>query len=88
MTTKYITLTTREIFDLAKAAQLIPHKATLSESQLSDATADTEYTLFERENGVEVGDENGDNLKRYAHAACLTEYPEEGMWPIGDALGI
>lgn len=84
MTDKSITLTIREIFDLARAAQLIPHKATLAESQLSDEEPDTEYTIFEREGGVIVKDDDG-TPRTYLHGAYLDEYPDEGTFPLGEA---
>lgn len=80
-----ITLTTREIFDLAKAANLIPHKAKLADSQMSDEDEETEYTVFGGDEGVMVKDD--DNTPHtYPHGAFLTEYPDEGTFPLGAAL--
>lgn len=80
---KRITLTTAEILDLSKAANLIPHKAKLSDFE---DDGETEFTIIEQEGGMEIGDEDGKNPKKYAHGAFLTEYPEEGTYPLGPEL--
>lgn len=84
LTGSALTLTAREIFDLGKAAQVIPWKANLADSQLSDEDAETEYTVFTRAGGVTVCDDDGTPHK-YKSGAYLTEYPEEGTFPLGEA---
>ena len=81
----FITLTVAEIFDLAKAAQLIPWKSKLKDALESDEDADTEYTIIERKGGIEILDDDKTPHK-YAHGAFLAEYPEEGTWPLGEEL--
>lgn len=85
MNTRQITLTVHEIFDLAKAAQLIPHKATLADSQLSDEDAETEYTIFTCDDRVTIKDDDG-TPRLYGHGAYLSDYPEEGTFPLGNEL--
>lgn len=81
MENKSITLTTLEILHLAKAANLIPHACMIDEGD-----EEIEYTIFEREAGVIVADD--DKTERtYTHAAFITEYPEEGTFPLGKELG-
>lgn len=75
-----ITLTVREILDLSKAANLVPNVWKITEDE-----AETEYTIFEREGGVQVNDDDG-TPRFYAHGAFLSEYPEEGTFPLGHEL--
>lgn len=86
MSEQQITLTIAEIFDLAKAAQLVPWKAKLTEHLESDEDADTEYTIVEREDGVAILDDDDVTLRRYAHGAYITDYPDEGTFPLGEEL--
>lgn len=64
---------------------MIPHKATLRDSLISDEDAETEYTVFERAEGVVVKDDDG-TPRIYRHGAYLDEYPEEGTYPLGDEM--
>lgn len=77
-----ITLTRREIFDLAKAASLIDWRATFESCNSSDEEDHIEYTIF---GGIEIEEDDGTKSK-YGHGACLAEYPEEGTHPLGDKL--
>lgn len=85
MNSSQITLSVREIFDLAKVAQVISWKATLADSLLSDEDAETEYTIFTQEGGVQVNDDD-ETPHFYKHGAYLDEYPEEGTFPLGDEI--
>lgn len=79
MKTNTITLTLREILDLAIAANIVDNDHTV------DDDPETEFTVIEREGGVEVLDDDKQS-HRYAHGAFITEYPEEGTFPLGDPL--
>lgn len=80
-----LTLTIAEILDLAKAANLIPHATTLADALLSDEDGETEYTIQEQEGGVVIHDDDN-TPRKYAHGAYLTEYWEEGIYPLGPEL--
>lgn len=82
---KEITLKISQILDLAKFCQLVPHKATLAEILRSDEEGDTEYTIIETEGGMVIQDDDK-TPRRYAHGAYLSEYPEEGTYPLGGEL--
>lgn len=79
--TKRITLTVREIYDLARASGLIvqpPEKIDADDEEI-------EYTIMEREGGVIVaGDDKTEHT--YGHGAYITEYPEEGTFPLGEPI--
>lgn len=80
-----MTLTVREIEDLAKSVglRLEPHEP----CELDDM--EIEYTIVENETGVLVYDsETSTELKRYLHGAYCTEYPEDGMFPLGKTIDI
>lgn len=79
------TLTIREIFDLAKAAQLIPHDAKLADCQPSDEDADTAYCIVGEPAGITIKDDDG-TPRKYRHGAYLEEYPDEGTYPLGDEI--
>lgn len=84
--TPRVTLTITEIFDLAKAVNLFPHKATLKAHLDSDEDPDTEYTIYGGDDGVAILDDDDVTLRRYAHGVHLTEYPEEGTFGLGEEL--
>lgn len=77
-----ITLTVREILDLARAAGLMVQDPV---SPIDDDDMETEYTIFERDGRVQVNDDDG-TPRFYAHGAFLSEYPEEGTFPLGKEL--
>lgn len=78
---KEITLTVREIYDLARAAGFkIEKPAPIDEDDM-----ESEYTIFEKENGVQVNDDDG-TPRFYRHGAYLEEYPEEGTFPLGTEI--
>lgn len=78
-----ITLTCLEIRDLAQAAGFIIKEP----SPICDKDdEETEYTITEKVRGVVVGDEDGKNPQRYLHGAHITEYPEEGTYPLGNPI--
>lgn len=78
-----ITLTVREIEDLAKAAGIPVEKRI--DSYLDDM--EIEFTIVEKEGGVEIRDnETSPEIKRHAHAVFCTEYPEEGICPLGPEI--
>jgi hypothetical protein len=81
MKTRSVTLTVREITDLAKAIGLIIPDA----HEIDAGDDEIEYTIIEKEGGVVVEDDDG-TKRAYAHGAYLTEYPEEGTYPLGDEL--
>ena len=68
-----ITLTVREIFDLAQCAGFRVEKTDVDD-------LDVEITIIRTEDIV-----NGD-LKYYNHLAYYTELPEEGYYPLGDRV--
>lgn len=75
-----VTLTVREILDLSKAAGIVSHLETIEGDD-----AEIEYTIFGKEGGVIVFDD--DNTERtYHHGAYLSEYPEEGIYPLGESI--
>jgi hypothetical protein len=77
-----ITLTPREIMSLAKAAGFIVQDINQA---LDEDSMDCEYTILEREGGVEILDDDH-TPRRYAHGAWITEYPEEGTFPLGPEI--
>lgn len=80
---KSITLTVLEILDLAKATGI---KTEGSEYEIDKDEQESEYTITEAKGGSEVGDEDGKNPKRYKHTTYITEYPEEGTYPLGKPI--
>lgn len=73
-----LTLTAEEIGDLALASGFsLPPEAYPDEDQLG-----TEYTIVRMD--PTKGVVNDDNVvEHYAHVAYITEYPEEGSFPLG-----
>lgn len=76
-----ITLTTWELLDLAKAANLVPHNEQLE----GPDDGEIEYTIFESKTGVDILDDDK-KPQKHRHGAWITEYPEEGTFPLGTAL--
>ena len=76
------TLTGKEIIDLAIFAGLSIDKNSLGEDEL-----ETEFTLMAcPKEGVL--DEDDMSRTRYASIAYISEYPEEGCMPLGDAIEV
>ncbi len=78
-----ITLTVREIIDLAKFVGIVKND---HEADIEPDDFDTEYRIWSDTDGTPIGDEDGNNPKLYPSAACLNEYPEEGSYPLGQPL--
>lgn len=78
---KSITLTTTEIYDLARAAGLVVKPPSENDPM------ETEYTIVEKDGGIEILDPDEDETPRkYAHGAYNNDYPEEGTYPLGPEL--
>lgn len=74
-----IILTAKQIGDLAVAAGFT------IDVDPDDGQLDTEYTIVKMD--PKKGVLNDDNvMEYYAHVAYLTDYPEEGSFPLGDKL--
>lgn len=74
-----VTLTGKEIRDLANFAGFM-----IVEQNYSDEL-DTEITVFDcSKNGIKDEDEN--TRVYYKYAAYLTEYPDEGCYPLGEQI--
>lgn len=79
--TKTMTLTAGEIGDLAAMAgfSLPP------EAWPVDDEKETEFAIAEDHQGFSVTGDNGEK-EAYKHVAFLVEYPEEGVFPLGEKL--
>ena len=77
-----LTLTVAEIYDLACAAGF-----TINHGQMFMPDADemeTEITIIDCPTGGVLDDDN--KPTHYAHVAYLSDYPEEGTFPLGPEL--
>ena len=74
-----ITLTVREIKDLAELAGLVLN----STFPPDDDQLETETSITTEP--AECSDDDG-KVERYAHLASMAEYPEEGCMPLGEPL--
>ena len=75
-----ITLTVKEIAELAEYAGLTLHSRFMPEGD----DLDVEYTVIECP-PTGTTDDDG-NVKYYAHVAYSTDYPDEGVCPLGDEV--
>lgn len=74
-----ITLTGKEIRDLAEAAGFLIEKAD------SDDLLDTEMTIIPcPPDGIK--DDDDGSLSRYKYVAYFSDYPEEGVFGLGEEL--
>lgn len=77
-----ITLTVAEILDLARAANIVGNK---HKPQVDAEELETEYTIWESKEGTLILDDDKTE-KRYRHGAYISEYPDEGTFPLGNPL--
>lgn len=77
-----ITLTVAEILDLAIAANIVGNDHTCDEDP------DTEFTIWESEHGVVIRGDDQSEHPKYRHGAYITEYREEGTYPLGSPMDI
>lgn len=77
-----LTLTVAEIYDLACAAGFTINDD--KEVMPDDDEMETEITIIDCPKDGVVGDDG--KRQHYAHIAYITEYPEEGSYPLGPEL--
>lgn len=75
-----ITLTVKQIADLAGYAGLVLNQRFMPEGD----DLETEYTVMECP-PTGTTDDDG-KVKHYAHIAYVTDYPDEGVCPLGDEV--
>lgn len=75
-----ITLTVREINDLAEFAGLV-----LDGNRLGPSVDEMEAEISITTEPTECKDDDG-KVERYAHVAYFSEYPDEGCMPLGEPL--
>lgn len=73
-------LTAKEIADLAEFAGFTINRASIDDDEL-----ETSYTVTDCP-ASGVTEEDSDVFRHYAHIAYSTEYPNEGVHPLGDEL--
>jgi hypothetical protein len=79
MEREMITLTVREIRDLAMFAGL------MVKTEFDLGSDEIEAQVSITIDPTECTNDEG-NVERYAHVAHMTEYPEEGCCPLGDPI--
>jgi len=79
-----ITLTVDQIIDLAKCVGILPDQWNPA-MEIDLESLDCEYTIEYYRDGIELIEDDVSSC-RYQARAFITEYPEEGSFPLGKKI--